>query len=256
VNDADAARFHEAFRRLVAILPRDRPRDKDLQLVEGSYFRLLRSYMIEDVIEAGATLASTCTRFPPAAEWLNVMRDKKPANQAHCRVMTEAEALVYRNRATRRVPCSCPACIAAGVSHLPIEFVPIVVDGREERANDPATGNSVPILEEIHGERLRRWYEEFRNFTATPITPSRETRRRQNVTRAVTAHYERPDADEAAAGARKMLEEIDTDLQRREAAAAAAAKKSVAGDEAGDEEGKLIQFKRRINRELRKASSG
>ena len=176
MNDTDSAKFHHAFLRLVAMLPRERPRDKDLKSVEESYFKvLLRKNSIDEVIAAGLTVAETFTKFPTAAEWLSAMSGHGAGQVADRREMTQAEAAMHRRAQELHYtdePCACRHCVSAGVSDRPLRFVPDSRDdSRDERAIDPTTQREV-IVGPGHwarGEELRKYY----NARATASLPIR-----------------------------------------------------------------------------------
>jgi hypothetical protein len=133
----------------------------DLEELAGTYFKILESASLSDVLAAGKTCLSTRRTFPKAAEWLQALPGA--ATEApDCRVMGADEEAEYHRAERLRyedVPCSCLLCQAAEVTHRPLRFVPdFADDGRADRAVAQTRNRIVVVGHWAHGEELARWY--------------------------------------------------------------------------------------------------
>jgi hypothetical protein len=195
MTDGDADRFALVFRKLVALPLKDRPHAKDQKSVEASYFKLLGKYPFDVVVKAVETLLHTLKRFPTPADWLEMIaRDAPRALPPDHRQMTQTEVREHqRARALHFMdePCSCQACIAAGVNDRQLRFVPdLRDDGETESAIDPTTNEVVMTGHWAHGRELSRWYA-----TRDAATPSIE---RHPLARRILSFSDRTRAQERA----------------------------------------------------------
>lgn len=165
----DVPVFDRAFRRLVRVYHVDLGPD-DLAELARTYFLVLEDGTIEEVLQAAKQCLGTCRRFPKPATWLQTLMQARPApdppsgepTRSDVRTMSaeetavflEAERLHYED-----APCYCLHCQAAGVTALPIRFVPTVNrDGDEERAYCPLKRQVVIAGHWAHGAELQRWH--------------------------------------------------------------------------------------------------
>jgi hypothetical protein len=188
MEKGDFETFVRIFDRLANLPLRDAPRSSLRRKSAESYFRILHGYPLEAVKEAGRILASTRTRFPAPCDWLKEITDIEKVSRRKEQRLTESEALEYM-RAKERVfsgePCSCPACIDAGVSHLEIRFVPDLDESGREVQKKGRLDQEIPIGHWAHGQELRAWYGARQNATGKRVTfeqaiqPSIARRRRR-----------------------------------------------------------------------------
>jgi hypothetical protein len=267
----DLIGFTKVFKKLAAHPLEKAPKHR-LDELAKSYFDQLKPYSTAAVIQAADNILKSSNRFPTVAEWIRAIGVDRAPESEPLRRLSADEARDYRNVSARRVPCSCTDCVSAGVSHLPIEFVPIEVDGREQRAIDPFTGKIVPILREIHGGELRRWHDVRKSFAKTRLPRAVNDQRREALEVATERYALRDGAAEAAKAATELFKKLDADARRyaedeanffKRANAAllqreeekTTPEKETASQNDVEAPRKLIQFKRRINHELQKASS-
>lgn len=162
MTDADYGTFERAFRRLSGAF-RLKVKPEQMDELIRSYFKVLESASIEDVMAAGKVCISRCRRFPLPVEWLEALPAGPvgKAEAADVRVMSVDESTAYVRAERLRygdVPCECLACQAAGVDTKPLRFVPDVLDGHDERAMCPAKNAIVTVGHWAHGDELARWY--------------------------------------------------------------------------------------------------
>lgn len=157
--DTDSAAFEAALRRLSGSLQK-RWKPDEWRNVVGIYFDALKHADLSDVLAAVPTLQAR-SRWPKVGDWLAVLPVRAPM-PVGSRVMRGPEVDEYM-RARREhyhdVPCSCILCQSAGVTHLPLRFVPdFTPDDVEEQAFCPPFNRMVTPGHWAHGEELRRWY--------------------------------------------------------------------------------------------------
>jgi hypothetical protein len=210
MTEADFGTFERAFRRLAGAF-RLKLKPGELEDLTRSYFKVLDVASIEEVLAAGKVCVSRCRKFPMPVEWLEAMASASPTTSApDVRVMSVDETQAYL-RAERLhyedEPCGCLTCQAAGVTHLPLRFVPDVTDdGRDERAMCEPKKSVVTAGHWAHGDELARWYVARDAFYATANASPLLKRNRLGFTYVPPAHAPRS-AALAMAGVREPGEE-------------------------------------------------
>lgn len=162
MDATDRPTFDEAFRRMTRAF-RVRLKAAELEELSSTYYKLLEAVPLDAVIVAGKVCLTKFKRFPRAAEWLEALpagtgptiaADLRTMGHDEAREYIRAEGLRYQDQ-----PCGCLTCQAAGVTALPLRFVPeFTVDGRDERAYHPLKQKAVTSGRWIHGDDLRRWW--------------------------------------------------------------------------------------------------
>ena len=161
MTEPDRGTFDRAFRRVCGAF-RLKVKDGELEELSRTYFRILETAPLEDVLTAGKACLATCRKFPKPAEWLAAL-PAAPVAAVHgeLRVMAtteredywRAEALRYED-----APCGCLLCQEADVTDRPLRFVPDEILGVFDRAIDTARNRIVVTGHWAHGAELARWY--------------------------------------------------------------------------------------------------
>jgi hypothetical protein len=160
MTEADFGTFDRAFRRVVGAF-RLKVKPPEIEELTRTYFRLLDTAPLDDVLAAGKTCLATCRKFPKPAEWLAALPAAPIAAAADRRVMATTERLEYARAESLRYeddPCGCLLCQSAGVTDRPIRFVPDEVDGVLDTAIDTERNRIVVTGHWAHGDELARWY--------------------------------------------------------------------------------------------------
>lgn len=128
-----------------------------------TYFKILESASLEDVLAAAKVCATKCRTFPKPVDWLDALPEGVLTDQPpDMRVMGEAERRVHYDaeRSHYEGPaCDCLLCQAAGMTSRPLRFVPdFTLDDLPERAFDPERNRIVHVGHWAHGHELARWY--------------------------------------------------------------------------------------------------
>ena len=92
------------------------------------YFDALRAYEVVEIRAAAVTYVRRGRTFPRLADLFKLLphRSLKPATMPE---MTDEESVAYqlaKEHGWEGSPCRCKECVAAGVSHLPLRYVPDV----------------------------------------------------------------------------------------------------------------------------------
>jgi len=162
MTDFDFATFEKAFGRLTVAfrLKLKAPERDDLA---RTYFKSLDAHPIDAVIAAGKRCVEQCRVFPKVADWLHELGTADlpacPPDQRYMAV-DEADALEYAAAVRYEAdPCGCEACVAAGVDHRPLRFVPSTIENLGfERAFNPRRNKVEVVGHWAHGAELARWY--------------------------------------------------------------------------------------------------
>lgn len=184
MTDADYGTFERAFRRLSGAF-RLKLKPVELDELTRTYFRVLDTASIEDVLAAGKVCVAKCRVFPKPVEWLEALPSATSSAAPlppDMRVMSADEAAEYVRAERLRYedePCGCLSCQLAGVTGLALRFVPDVTDdGRDERAMCPPKNVVVVSGHWAHGEELARWYAARDAFHALGGAPLLKVNRR------------------------------------------------------------------------------
>jgi len=166
----DRPAFNGAFKRL-ALTFRMKMRPAELENLSDTYFRLLESYSLHDVVAAGNALLHTHRRFPKPLDWSEAITRTQIGAPADVRVMSVPEATEYV-RAERLHydddPCDCLLCQALP-NAIRRRFVPdFTDDDREEKAFCPPKNRTVVVGHWAHGNELARWYAARDRFFGAP----------------------------------------------------------------------------------------
>jgi hypothetical protein len=159
--EADRGTFDRAFRRVCGVF-RLRVKEAELAELSRTYFRILDTALLDDVLAAGKTCLATCRKFPKPAEWLAALPTAPVSVAADLRVMATPEREAYARAEALRyedAPCGCVHCQEADVTDRPLRFVPDEVLGVFDRAIDTERNRVVVTGHWAHGDELARWYE-------------------------------------------------------------------------------------------------
>lgn len=174
VLDSDFGSFESAFKRLSGALQKRWKPDEWRDVVK-IYFEALQHADLSDVLAAVTTLQAR-NRWPKTGDWIAALPRREPTPAGE-RVMRTAEVDVYMDALRRHYhgePCSCLLCIEAGVTHLPLRFVPdFTPEDIEERAFCPALNRVVVVGHWAHGQELRRWHAAKQAFADSAPRPYR-----------------------------------------------------------------------------------
>jgi len=162
--------FDRAFRRVLGAF-RLKVKAEQVDELSRTYFRVLADAPLEDVLAAGKTCLTTCTRFPKVAEWVHALPVLPVSTvSADLRVMATAEREAYWRAEALRYrddPCACWACQDAGMTEHALRFVPDEVNGTLDRAIDTVRNRVVVTGHWAHGDELARWYRARDTFFAS-----------------------------------------------------------------------------------------
>jgi len=184
MTDDDFPEFETLFQRLRFVF-RIRASTDEFSLLCGTYFKALHKYPLTDVVEAADAWTAQGTYFPRPGDWVkHIPRHDRHAEQLP--VATDMEVRLYRHAAMvhwKEPPCLCRACVTAGVSELPVRFVPdLNGDGHVRRLRDPDTQRAFVMGHWLHGEPLGSWYlarENYRDELMARMPPPRRSGRRR-----------------------------------------------------------------------------
>jgi hypothetical protein len=169
MTEPDFGTFERAFRRVCGAF-RLKVKEGEIEELTRTYFRILDTAPLEDVLAAGKTCLATCRKFPKPAEWLAALPAAPVAVRADLRVMGTPERLEYARAETLRyedAPCGCLLCQEADVTHRPLRFVPDEILGVLDKALDTERNREVITGHWAHGEELARWYVARDHFFAS-----------------------------------------------------------------------------------------
>ncbi len=197
--ETDRGTFDRAFERVSRAY---RLKVKPTEGVEicQTYFRALEPWPLDDVLFAIKTCIATCRRFPLVADIVEHLSPRPRSTAARdLRHMTVLELDMHADAAAKRYqddPCSCDACLAAGVSDRPLRFVPVpFADDTVEQAFNGRRNEPEVVGHWAHGAELARWYAGHDAFFAPRMGNSTQARLRRLVRRAVQvagAHEREP----------------------------------------------------------------
>jgi hypothetical protein len=160
MTEADFGTFDRAFRRVVGAF-RLKVKPVEVEELTRTYFRILDTAPLEDVLAAGKTCLATCHKFPKPAEWLAALPAAPVAVHADLRVMGTTEREDYARAETLRyedTPCGCLLCQEADITHRPLRFVPDEILGVLDKAIDSERNRIVVTGHWARGDELARWY--------------------------------------------------------------------------------------------------
>jgi hypothetical protein len=169
MTEPDFGTFERAFRRVCGAF-RLKVKEGEIEELTRTYFRILDTAPLEDVLAAGKTCLATCRKFPKPAEWLAALPAAPVAVRADLRVMGTPERLEYARAEALRyedAPCGCLLCQEADVTHRPLRFVPDEILGVLDKALDTERNREVITGHWAHGEELARWYVARDHFFAS-----------------------------------------------------------------------------------------
>ena len=159
VHDSDNGPFEDAFKRLSGALNR-KWTTTEFRATVQIYFDALKHADLADVLAAAETLQAR-NRWPKVGDWIAALPVKRIAGDG-LRVMRSSEVDEYMDALRKHYhgePCSCFLCQDAGVTDLPIRFVPeFTPEDVEDRAFCPVLNRAVVTGHWAHGHELRRWY--------------------------------------------------------------------------------------------------
>lgn len=153
VRDTDLPAFQRVMTQLGAVCAK-KPDDG----ATPTYFRLLQRFELSEVARAADTWAQQHKFFPQAADWLEAVRSVPKGEPLLAMAREEtAEWLDAERKGFEADPCSCRACTEAGVTALPIRFVP-TLDRFEEYSKRLIGTREVLRGHWAHGHELLRWH--------------------------------------------------------------------------------------------------
>lgn len=157
MQDSELFAFMETFGSVQRIFPL-RGESHELRQVGASYFKALRRFPLRAVQDGAEVWINQGKRFPKPAEWVESIPKRAAVSpltalsDEAARAWLRAESLKWED-----APCSCQACVAAGISAKPLRFVP-EVDARGMDAKALIGDRAVVTGRWIHGQELARWY--------------------------------------------------------------------------------------------------
>jgi hypothetical protein len=162
MTDFDFATFDKAFGRVITAF-RLKLQAKERDDLTRTYFKILDTHAIDDVIAAGKRCLEKLRTFPKAADWLAELAHTTPAvcpTDRRSMSVDEADELA-RATAMRYEdhPCLCSECCRAGVDDQALRYVPTEFGPDDfERAFNPRTSRVEIVGHWAHGDELARWY--------------------------------------------------------------------------------------------------
>jgi hypothetical protein len=176
MTDFDFATFEKAFGRVMTAFRLKLPPQERADLTR-TYFKILDTHAIDDVIQAGKRCIETLRTFPKAADWLGELAttvtatcppDRRTMRMDEADELARAAALRYEDH-----PCLCSECCRAGVDDQALRYVPTEFGPDEfERAFNPRTSRVEIVGHWAHGEELARWYAARDAFYALKVPRS------------------------------------------------------------------------------------
>lgn len=174
MTELDRVTFDRAFRRVCGAF-RLKVKEGELEELSRTYFRILETAPLEDVLAAAKNCLATCHKFPKPAEWLQALPvPPAAASRADLRVMGTTEREEYARAEGLRyegAPCGCLLCQEAEITYRPLRFVPDEILDVLDKAFDTVRNREVITGHWAHGEELARWYVARDAFYAS--TPRR-----------------------------------------------------------------------------------
>ena len=161
MTDFDFATFEKAFGRVITAF-RLKLQPKEREDLTRTYFKILDTHAIDDVIAAGKRCLEKLRTFPKAADWLAELAhtaaptcpvDQRTMSVDEADELARAAALNYDDH-----PCLCSECCRAGVDDQALRYVPSEFGDELERAFNPRTSRLETVGHWAHGEELARWY--------------------------------------------------------------------------------------------------
>jgi hypothetical protein len=164
MTDLDMGTFDRAFGRVCGAF-RLKLKAGEQEELTRTYFRVLEPYPLDAVLGAAKVCLTKCRRFPTAADWIAEL----PPNPgpylgggAGDHRWLSADEMDDADRAAARAyvddPCDCVACEGAGVTDLPLRFVPTPFGESYEVAYHSRRQALEVVGHWAHGEELARWY--------------------------------------------------------------------------------------------------
>lgn len=159
MTDHDLGAFADLFDDLALIGLSFTPTRDKREHAKAVYFEALRAYPFVSVRAAYQHLRETASKWPAIAQWIGAIPRNPTAGlpelvPSQMRELEEAERKGYEGDL-----CACGDCTAAGASHLPLRYVPVLdPQGQPVRWKHPARMQPVIMGEWLHGRRLKAWY--------------------------------------------------------------------------------------------------
>lgn len=176
MTDFDFVKFEKAFGRVIVAF-RVKLSPTDREDLTRTYFKILDTHAIDDVIAAGKRCIEKLRTFPKAADWLAELAhtavpvcpaDRRTMHVDEADALAAAHALRYEDH-----PCLCSECCRAGVDDQTLRYVPTEYGDEYERAFNPRRGVVEIVGHWAHGEELARWYLARETFYGVARTAPR-----------------------------------------------------------------------------------
>lgn len=186
MTDAEMFSFMDTFRSLTRVFPL-RGDEHEIRDVGASYFRAMRRFPLRAIQDGAEGWILHGKRFPKPAEWIESIPKRAVAPVEVAALSEEAMATYLRAEGLRYEdrPCTCRACVAAGVSEKPLRFVP-EVDATGADAKALIGERTVVAGHWAHGEELAGYYRAKNAFWTRMLelfgadTPAKQRRTQQN----------------------------------------------------------------------------
>lgn len=165
MTSADLSEFASVFTGLERLLVTRRLEPGEHDRMLSDYFRALRGYPLEAIRGGAEVVAQRAKHFPKPVEWIEAM--PKLDRFRDVPMMTSGEYREYRaadRSGWEMDPCGCQSCLSAGVSHLPLRYVPSEHSDGSRRLVKDETGRVVNVGHWAHGHELRRYYDAMSAF--------------------------------------------------------------------------------------------
>jgi hypothetical protein len=190
MTDAELFPFMDTFRSLARVFAL-RGDDHEIRDVGASYFKALRRFPLEPVQVGADVWMQKGERFPKPAQWIDSI-PKRVVVQLAALAPDEVTAYLRAERLRYDdAPCSCTACVKAGISDKPLRFVPDESQG--------LIGDRIVTRGHwAHGDELGRyyaaknafWFRMFETFGAG--TPQAQRKIRTSFEQRMKEIYEEP----------------------------------------------------------------
>lgn len=157
MTDTDIPEFMTALKKVMVVFNIR----QDPDVLSEAYFKALRPFPIQMVVDGGERCTTKLKRFPKPIEWAEMVpRPSAPGvpemSKFEASDYLEAESFFYE-----MPPCGCGLCRQAGISDKPIRYVP---DDDEPKGK---IGERVVVRgHSAHGFELKRYYAAKEAFWA------------------------------------------------------------------------------------------
>ena len=185
MQESDNGTFEDAFKRLSGALQK-RWKPDEWRTVVSVYFEGLKYAELADVLSAIPILQQR-NRWPKLGDWIAALPVRPQVSKE--RVMRTDEVQEYLRAKSLHYhdePCRCLLCQDAGVTDLPLRYVPdFTADDDEEKAFAPLLNRVVTTGHWAHGRELLRWY------AAKQVFAERVPRKHRRILALIPAAAER-----------------------------------------------------------------